>query len=287
MIAPGDPTKEEARRSRLMIGTGFAGFCVVCPLLYLVGGVPLLDAILLGVLLVLMPAFAVAQAAMLHRLPFDRLAAYWSSIVTLWVIGATSWLVGTRSGGPEAIGLVPLPLPALLAWTLGLAVAGLAVMLVFRLLGRRLVVRETRMLARLLPRTRTERRVFVLLSGAAGLGEEVAYRGYVIPMLAVATGVPAAVVLSSLVFGLLHAYQGRIGMVRTALMGFVLAGGYLASGSLLPVVLAHTVIDLVGGLAIAEWLVGDRPAPGRAAEKPRPEPRDSKSLAETTDADDE
>src|SRR5690606_11391751 len=43
VIAPGDPTKEEARRSRLMIGTGFAGFCVVCPLLYLVGGVPLLD----------------------------------------------------------------------------------------------------------------------------------------------------------------------------------------------------------------------------------------------------
>lgn len=281
-----ETTRVEARRSRIAIGAGIAAFWIASVLLYLMGAVPLLDAILLAVLLTLMPSFAIAQAATLHRLPFDRLSAYWSSIVTLWVIGTTSWLVGTRSGGPEAIGLVPLPILRLLGWSIGLATVGVATMLLFRALGRRLAVRETRMLSRLLPRSRTERRVFVLLSGAAGLGEEVAFRGYVIPMLAVAIGVPASVLVSSLVFGLLHAYQGRIGMVRTSLMGLVLAGGYLASGSLLPVILAHILIDLVGGLVIADWLV-EEAEPEHGPGRSRPESRDAKTLAETTDANDE
>ena len=36
------------------------------------------------------------------------------------------------------------------------------------------------------------------------------------------------------VFGAMHVYQGWIGVVRTALRGGVLAGGFLASGSLWP-----------------------------------------------------
>lgn len=280
------PGPDEARRSRAAVLGGVAGFLVAAPLLVLGGGLPLLDALLLPLLLLVMPALALAQASLMQRLVFDRLAAYWSSIATLWIIGATSWLVGARRGGLEALGLVAIPPLALAAWSAGLAAVGIAVLLAFRAFGRRFAVEESRMLTCLLPRTPRERKVFALLSCAAGLGEEVAYRGYVIPALAGVAGLPASVAVSSLVFGVLHAYQGPIGMVRTALMGFVLAGGFLVSGSLLPAILGHTLIDLIGGLVIADRLVAERSGDAAPATAGAGGLRHEK-LAETTDATDE
>jgi len=66
-------------------------------------------------------------------------------------------------------------------------------------------------------------------------------------------GVPGSVLLTSAVFGVLHGYQGVLGILRTSAMGGMLAWGFLASGSLWPAVVAHTLIDLAAGL----WL-GDR-----------------------------
>lgn len=236
---------------------GVVASSVVALALFFGGRVPLLDTILLVLLLVVMPVFALVQASMLERVSFDRLAAYWSSIATLWVLGATAWLVGARDGGIAALGLVGMPLLPLVSWSLGLATAGVGVMLLFRLLGRWWGVSETPVLGRLLPRGRKEKRVFALLSLVAGLGEEIAYRGYAIPVLATAVGLPWSVVLTSALFGVLHAYQGRLGMVRTAVMGAILAGGFLGAGSLLPVIVAHALVDLVGGLVIGDWFVED------------------------------
>lgn len=225
--------------------------------LYFLGGLRLLDAILLTAMLVVLPGFALAQAAVLGRIPFERMAAYWSSIVTLWLLGATAWLVGTRDVGMEGIALRMLPIQEFLLWTLGLTAVGVGMMLASRAVGRFLGIPETPILGKLLPRTPGEKKVFVLLSVAAGVGEEVAFRGYAIPVLAVAVGLPWSVAVTSAVFGLMHAYQGPIGVVRTALVGAVLAGGLLVSGSLLPVILAHTLVDIVGGLFLAERFVED------------------------------
>jgi membrane protease YdiL (CAAX protease family) len=224
---------------------------------HVAGGVPLPDAILLTLMLVVMPAFALAQASVLERLPFDRLAAYWSSIATLWILGGTAWLVGTRQAGLAGIGLIPIPIAPMLGWSVALTVAGLAVLAVFRVLSGALGVTETKTLSRLLPRTRRERRVFALLSVAAGVGEEIAYRGYLIPVLAGVVGLSWSVAVSTLVFGLLHAYQGKIGVVRTTVMGGVLAGGYVAAGSVIPAVVAHAAVDLIAGLVLSDWLAGD------------------------------
>jgi membrane protease YdiL (CAAX protease family) len=225
--------------------------------LYFAGGVRLLDTILLTAMLVVLPGLALAQAAVLERLPFDRMAAYWSSIATLWVLGATTWLVGTRGVGAEGIALRSLPVGPFLGWTVGLTAFGVAVMLLSRGVGRVLGLRESPVLVKLLPRTGREKRVFLLLSVAAGVGEEIAFRGYAIPALAVAIGLPWSVAVTSVVFGVLHAYQGPIGIVRTALMGGALAGGMLLSGSLLPAILAHVLVDVVGGLFIADRFVED------------------------------
>jgi len=223
--------------------------------LIFIAGVPLLDSLLLAVLLVAVPALSLAQLPLIDSVPLERLPAYWSSIVTLWLLGGACWLVGTRHEGPSAVGLLPMPLGAGVLWSFALAGGGLLTILVFRQVGRWIGAAESPVLRGLLPRTRQERHAFALLSVAAGFGEEIAYRGYLIPVLAPVLGIPGAAVLSSCVFGVLHGYQGRMGVVRTATMGGLLAWGFLTAGSLWPGVVAHTLIDLAAGLWLGERLL--------------------------------
>ena len=240
---------------RLLVAVGAVLFWVVQIALLSWAELPLVDTILLAVLLVAMPAFALAQLPLVGDTPIERLPAYWGSIATLWLLGTACWLVGARAGGAAEVGVVWIPVAPLLAWSIGLTLGGLAVMLVFRQIAAVRGGRESPMLRALLPRTPEERRVFALLSVAAGFGEELAYRGYAIPVLATFMGVPGAAVLTSVVFGILHGYQGLLGTVRTTVMGGVLAWGFLASGSLLPAIVAHTLIDLVAGLLLGERLL--------------------------------
>lgn len=92
-------------------------------------------------------------------------------------------------------------------------------------------------------------------------GGWVALFGGVLPLIAVAEelmfraaliGVPEAgyginvwvlAVASSLAFALGHGAQGRVGVVVTGALGFVLAIGYIYTGSLVVVVVAHYVIN--------------------------------------------
>ena len=123
-------------------------------------------------------------------------------------------------------------------------------------------MRTGHLLRNLLPQTPRERRVFGVLSLAAGTGEELAYRGYAISVLSPLLGVTGAVVLTTAVFGVMHGYQGPLGMIRTSLMGGVLAVGFLASGSLLPAIFAHTAIDLLAGIVFGERLLSPAAATG-------------------------
>jgi membrane protease YdiL (CAAX protease family) len=116
-------------------------------------------------------------------------------------------------------------------------------------------LRESPLLRTLLPRTGRERAAFVALAVTAGVGEELAYRGYVISVLAGLLGPVGAAVLSSVVFGVLHAYQGPLGVARTAALGGLLAWGFLASGSLWPPIAAHALLDVVLGVALAERMM--------------------------------
>jgi membrane protease YdiL (CAAX protease family) len=214
------------------------------------------------VLLVAVPALALAQVPLAVGLRVERLPAYWGSLATLWLLGSAAWLVGTRDGGSAAIGLVPLPWLPLVAWTVGLTVGAMVLILVFREIAHRTGADESPLLRDLMPRTLEEKRVFALLSAAAGVGEEVAYRGYAIPLLAPLIGVGGAVALTSVVFGALHGYQGWLGTLRTAAMGGFLAWGFLASGSLWPAILAHTAIDLLAGIVLGEKLLSPARADG-------------------------
>ena len=143
----------------------------------------------------------------------------------------------------------------IVGWALVVVVAGLGLMLGFRVLGDALGAKESETLLQLLPRTTGERLGFAALSVIAGLGEEIVFRGYALSALAGVTGVAAAGVVTSLAFGVLHAYQGALGVVRTAALGGLLAWSFVAAGSIWPVVTAHAVLDLLGGLVLADRLM--------------------------------
>ena len=227
--------------------------------LLLVVGLPFVDTLLLAVLLVGLPALSIAQIPLAETAEIERLPAYWGSIATLWLMGAACWLVGTRDGGPAAVGVVGIAAVPLVAWTAALTGAGLGIIAVFRQVALRFEIEDSPVLQHLLPRTPREKAVFALLSLAAGACEEVAFRGYVIPALTPAVGLGGAVAASSLVFGVLHGYQGVLGMLRTTVMGAALAAGFLASGSLWPAVIAHVLIDVVAGIVLGDRLL----SPGR------------------------
>jgi membrane protease YdiL (CAAX protease family) len=154
------------------------------------------------------------------------------------------------------MGLGEIGAGPLVYWSLTASLAVLAAQFLF-LLGRfRLRIRETPLLHQLLPRTGLERVVFGFLSLAAGFGEEIAFRGFAIPGLVLLTGsVEWSALISSVAFGALHGYQGWVGVLRTGVMGLVLACSFILSGSLWPGILAHVALDLISGLFLGKILL--------------------------------
>jgi membrane protease YdiL (CAAX protease family) len=110
------------------------------------------------------------------------------------------------------------------------------------------------------PHTRRELRAFYPVAVTAGICEEWCFRGAMTAVLAAWWGLPLAVVLTNVAFGFGHAYQGRAGIVKTGLVGFVMSGIVLATGSLVPAMILHAIIDLGGG-ATAQALLEARQEP--------------------------
>ena len=247
---------------RIIVWVGVASFWAVQLTLLLVVGLPLVDTILLAVLLAALPIFSMAQLPLIEDALIERLPAYWGSIATLWLLGTACWLVGTRVNGAAAIGMVGISPGAMAVWTVGLTAAGLGIILAFRRIAIWAGAADTPLLRQLLPQTGRERGVFALLSVAAGAGEEVAYRGYAIPVLAPVFGVMGAAVITSVMFGVVHGYQGVLGVLRTGVMGGVLAWGFISSGSLWPAMIAHTLIDLIAGIVLGERLLSPESGTG-------------------------
>jgi uncharacterized protein len=100
-----------------------------------------------------------------------------------------------------------------------------------------------------IPHTPAELRLFFGLSLSAGVGEEIVFRGYLLPYFDALVGPAGAVLATTLIFGVGHAYQGAAGIVKTGLMGLLFAGAFVATGNLLAPMLLHAVIDAVSGVA--------------------------------------
>ena len=245
------------RGFRLLLWSALLCFPVLTATLAITTFLGFWNSLFLAFLLELLPVLAVVQIPLVGAGPVPRIPAYVGSGLVILSLGLLGLGLGGGVVGVSAMGFDPIGLSQLATWTVVLTVAAMALIGAFHLLGRLLGVRESRLLLELLPRTRGEKLYFTGLSLCAGFGEEMAYRRYAIAVLAPIVGnVWGAAVLSSCVFGLLHAYQGALGVVRTGLLGLILAASFILAGSLWPAIIAHAAVDLIGGLVLGERMLG-------------------------------
>ncbi len=107
----------------------------------------------------------------------------------------------------------------------------------------------------LLARNSRERFWGSLVSVDAGVSEELLFR-LLLPLsvFALSGSLVAALATPVMAFGLAHLYQGVGGVIATGLVGGLMLGVYLASGSLWLVVAVHALIDL-RGIVLLGWVV--------------------------------
>jgi len=112
-----------------------------------------------------------------------------------------------------------------------------------------------------LPTNPREYRLFMFgVSVSAGICEEILFRGYLMHALGDYLPTYGAVIISSILFGLPHIYQGAIHVIRTAVLGLIMALIYLATESLLVPILLHIMVDMYGG-ALAYMVFGQNLKP--------------------------
>ena len=108
-----------------------------------------------------------------------------------------------------------------------------------------------KVLAPMAPHTYLEAAAFVGLSLSAGLFEEIIFRGYLQRQFhALANNVILGIVVSGIIFGLAHGYQGARLMVVIAVFGMFFGIMAYLRKSLRPGMIAHAFQDSIAGVAL-------------------------------------
>ena len=118
----------------------------------------------------------------------------------------------------------------------------------------------------ILPGTESELKQFTSVSITAGIVEETIWRGFMIWYLAQVMPLWAAALISTVGFGLAHAYQGASNVPKVILVGSAFTLLYLLTGSLWLSMILHAVFDIVQGRAAFGIIQSAAPA----AESPSP-----------------
>ena len=191
----------------------------------------------------------------------ERLGLYASTIAFQWsAVGVVGWRVWARGLSLDELGLVIHG-----RWRIAMAaIVGAATLGSLQWFNLRRVGRTPgksrefmKVLAeRILPQSRGELLAYLGLAVTAGVCEEFLYRGFVMAVLARA-GLAAwgVVLLSSVLFGLAHLYQGRGGLLSTLVIGTVFGTARIAYDGMVPVMLWHFAVDAVAGVAGPEYLL--------------------------------
>jgi len=223
----------------------------------------------LAFLAIFVPIYSVWEYARLKRWlaanwPNARITSYRGNIILEWA-GALGmlfwWMQQQRPVEPLFLNWQISGWPLLLA---GLAIAGAFALIIqtkrtendpAELAKIRESVGD---LEAMVPHTQQEVTTFNVLAVSAGICEEIMYRSVLQAILASLFGWWLAVLISGVIFGLAHAYQGPLGIAKTGLLGMLLSVLTIFTGTLIPAILLHVVADLTSGRMMTAALREER-----------------------------
>jgi hypothetical protein len=209
----------------------------------------------LFILLVLYPAFSLIgvvgtdTAAMLRNLTSGMLM--FMLIVTVlmqWGIFTINYAsLVTEETGLKGIGVRKLT-PLDLAWAVAFWLAALLTLTGLSWVMAKAGLEIPSEIEFLIPKDFKGRILWVVVSVTAGFCEEVAFRGYLMTRLRLLTKSNSWVIptiVSSLVFGICHSYQGIAGFILISIYGVLFSLLYIRTGSLWPGIIAHFFQDVM------------------------------------------
>lgn len=218
----------------------------------------LLDFVILALIVIVIPLRAIAerrrlQSALAAGISDAKVQAY-RRIMT-WQWAAALVLIGAWLGTGRALAFLGIVRPSGYGFLVGLGVAlVVSVVLIVQLqatLRRPKVAEQIRAAAAaltyILPSTSRELRLFTWLGVTAGIVEELLVRGYMMWVVGSLVSTWVAVVVTSIAFGIGHAYQGVSGIVKTAAVGLFLGALYVVTGSIWVPMLVHAAVDVLNG----------------------------------------
>ncbi len=184
----------------------------------------------------------------------DRKRLYNSTMLSLWTLFVGTMVAWAVSDRPWTTLGFSLEIDGMFLASAGLLLAGV-VFLVMQLREVRGMgddeIAEFRAsfgdLDILLPRNGNELTRFYGMSLTAGIVEETVWRGFFIWYLSMIMPVWAAAVVSTIGFGIAHAYQGWANVPKITLVGAAFALLFLMSGSLWLPMLLHAIVDISQG----------------------------------------
>jgi len=191
----------------------------------------------------------------------ERLVLYASTIAFQWfAVAIVAWRAWAHGFTAAQLGLtISGRTRILIASIVGAATIATLQWLNLRRVGK--VPLEARgalqaIAERILPQSTVELLPYLALAITAGLCEEFLYRGFAMAVLTHAGFQAwAAVLISAVLFGLAHSYQGRGGMVMTLLVGLLLGTSRIVYDCLVPAVFWHSGVDVVAGTAGPRYLL--------------------------------
>jgi membrane protease YdiL (CAAX protease family) len=232
----------------------------------------------LFVLVVLLLIFPIggwwAYRRFLERLARDGDAALVREyrITLLWLTCLGIGTVAVWAAGGRSLAALGLIMPrggtdsGILLGIAGGACAGLIVRPAAAALSAKAAAGLRRQMGKIeafLPKTGEQLAWGLVVSLFAGLCEEIAYRGYLIPYCRFWLAEWPALIAASILFGLAHIYQGAAGTLVTAALGLSFGYLFVESGSLALPIALHAAVDI--SAMVTAWIVLRPAARGREA----------------------
>ena len=194
-------------------------------------------------------------------LPISRTRFYRQTIIfQLFIAALAAWTAYTH-------GILAMPLPQwpLLGWSAA-AVMYVVTVLTLKLRWPSRSAASKQRLYDILPHNSGEMVPYVFVCIAAGIAEELVYRGVMTELAQRLIGIEMVTIVAvSISFAASHATQGLRGMIAVFGIALICHALVLLSQSLIPVMVFHFAYDLTAGMLIPRWFEGSVSAPPAAA----------------------